>query len=276
MIRTRLLTILLVLVLGVTAKGAITDNLQAFYSLADVNDAHSTNHLTNVNTATFVSGKVGNCVDLELGSTQYLAIADNAAHSMADIDFMVWAWCKLESKPAAVMSAVAKFESGSNRREYMLSWNNTADRFQFVVSPDGTSTANGTVNADNLGAPALDTWYFVVAWHDAASNQVGIRVDNGTANTAAYSGGCSDRLGAFSIGSRSAGGLPWDGMIDEVGVKKSLLTSDEQTALYNGGSGFAYPFSSGSKLPIQIQHYSRKAIQQYLGLIKQTPFALAP
>ena len=32
-----------------------------------------------------------------------------------------------------------------------------------------------------------------------------------------------------------------DGLIDEVGVWSRLLTADEKTALYNSGSGLAYP-----------------------------------
>src|SRR4030095_13402698 len=76
---------------------ALTDNLQAFWELDNLNDAHSTNTLTNNGSATFVAGQVGNCVDLEQHSSQYLSIADNAALSMGNIDFTVCAWVRAES-----------------------------------------------------------------------------------------------------------------------------------------------------------------------------------
>lgn len=42
---------------------ALVDNLISYWSLADVNDAHGSNHLTNTNTVTFVTGKVGDAAN---------------------------------------------------------------------------------------------------------------------------------------------------------------------------------------------------------------------
>lgn len=194
-------------------------------------------------------GKVGNGRDLELDSSQFFSAADSAALSTGNIDFSIACWVNLESKPASIMSIVGKFASAnpSNGREYFLSWNNTADRFQFQVSTSGTA-ADATVSADVLGAPSTGTWYFIVAWHDSVNNVIGIQVNNGTANTAAHSAGLTNLTSAFQLGSRgnSTGSLFFDGVIDEVSFWKRILTTDEKTALYNSGSGIAYPFFTTS------------------------------
>jgi hypothetical protein len=57
-----------------------------------------------------------------------------------------------------------------------------------------------------------------------------------------HAGHVFDSTTAFQIGARGNGGLPFDGLIDEMGFWKRVLNSDEHAALYNNGSGFAYPF----------------------------------
>ena len=43
----------------------------------------------------------------------------------------------------------------------------------------------------------------------------------------------------------------WDGLIDEVGFWKRILTAQEKTNLYNAGAGLAYPLiESSGFLPI--------------------------
>lgn len=44
--------------------------------------------------------------------------------------------------------------------------------------------------------------------------------------------------------------LYFDGVLDEFGVWERTLTSDERTALYNGGAGLAYPFSTGQTITV--------------------------
>jgi hypothetical protein len=44
----------------------------------------------------------------------------------------------------------------------------------------------------------------------------------------------------FNIGRRQAGDFYTDGLIDQVGIWKRKLTSDEITYLYNSGNGRSY------------------------------------
>jgi hypothetical protein len=85
-----------------------------------------------------------------------------------------------------------------------------------------------------------------VAWHDSVGNTINIQVNNGTADSAAHNLGVFYGTAPFAIGARDAAAADyWDGLIDEVGFWKRVLTADERTTLYNGGNGLAYPFTVG-------------------------------
>ena len=228
---------------------ALIDNLQAFWELGEAsgtrNDSHSTNHLTDINTVGSAAGKVGTAADFEFDSSEYLSIADNAALSMGDIDFSIALWVYLESKPAADNYILCKYETGTNSREYaILRVNATptpADRFRFQVSLTGSSTLAG-VSATTFGAPALTTWYFIVAWHSAGANTLNIQINDGTVDSVSHTGGAFSGTAPFQLGAvkTTVAALFFDGMMDQVGVWKRVLTSDEKTFLYNSGNGRSY------------------------------------
>lgn len=174
-------------------------------------------------------------------NSEYLSIVDNAAISTGDIDFSFACWVYMDSAPAAQMGIIEKWDTGlTNQREYAFYWDNTSNRFVFVVSPDGTSSNNGSVITNNFGAPSTATNYFIVIWHDSVNNQLGIQVNNGTANTSSYSGGVFDSTSGLSIGAQTNPSTYWDGRISGVGFWKKVLSAAERTQLYNSGVGLAY------------------------------------
>lgn len=218
---------------------ALTDNLEAYLELSDLNDAHGANHLTNNNAATFVAGHVGNAVQLVRASEQSLNVADNPPLSAGNIDWSAAAWVKLASKPAGPMTVIAKYLTAGNNREYQLFWNNSDDRFHFNLSRDGTVTNLTPLTATSFGAPALDTWYFIVIWHDSVNDTINIQINNGAIDSVANVGGF-DGASPFEIGCHSSGADLWDGLIDQVGLWKRVLTAQERTDLYNSGAGLSY------------------------------------
>jgi hypothetical protein len=191
------------------------------------------------------TGKLGNARDFEAGDTEYFEVADNATVSVADVDFSIGGWVQLESDPAASVVIVAKGNAfASAAGEYVLYYTGGAtDRFRFSLS-NGTTIA--TVNANNFGAAATGTWYYVVAWNDSAADTINIQVNNGTADSAAHTGGCHDSTGAFRIGDETAGTRPWDGLIDEVEFTKRVIPASERTRRYNAGNGLAFPWSQAA------------------------------
>ena len=85
-----------------------------------------------------------------------------------------------------------------------------------------------------------------MAWHDAASNTTNIQVNDGTVDSVSHSGGVYNGTADFALGALFIGtpSYHFDGLVDEVGFWKRVLTSQERTDLYNSGSGLEYPFGS--------------------------------
>ena len=195
-------------------------------------DDYSTNNLTDNNTVTMQTGKVGNAAEFTAANSESLSIADNAALSVTG-SMSVAAWVYLASKPT-VGTIVCKGDlEAAASIEYALSYASGTDRFRFTA---GNGTSFVTVTASNFGAPSLDTWYYVVGWHETGVG-LSISVNNGTANTASHLVGIQNGAGAFRIGADGVGARYWNGRIDQPLVAKRLWTADERTFLYNAGSG---------------------------------------
>lgn len=221
----------------------LTDSIVAYWDLDEASgtrvDDPGANDLTDNNTVTSNTGLISNAAQFTAANSEYLSRSDNTDLSTGNIDFTFVAWAYLDSK-GANRSIVSKYSSSANR-EYNLYYGTTADRFIFEVSSDGTAVT--TVTANNLGIPAISTWYFVVAWHDAANDTLNIQVNNGTVDSVSYSAGVFDSTAPFMIGARN-GAMFWNGMLDEVGFWKRTLTAGERTQLYNSGAGCTYNFAA--------------------------------
>jgi hypothetical protein len=201
-------------------------------------DQVGTADLTDNNTVATGTGKVNSvCADFEDANSESLSVADSAPVSLGDIDWMIRCWVKLESKPG-LMAIVSKY--GGSYLEYLLYYNSGADRFTLLLR-DNIGSNIGSVNADNLGSPSTATWYLIHAWHSATSNEVGIAVNAGTANTASTTAAAIDQNEAFRIGANNSGVFYFDGLIDDVVLLKNyILDATERTEDYNGGTGIAF------------------------------------
>lgn len=176
-------------------------------------------------------------------NSEYLSIADNAALSMGDVAMDICGWVYADTLPSSgnTMGLVGKWASGN--LEYLLFLDNTAGtiRFKFSVRNTANSTTT-TVTASTFGTPSVSTFYFVHAYHDPTANTIGIQVNDGTADTAATSGGVRDSNAAFEIGRHTAGSY-YNGRLDEIGIWKhatTRLTTAQTTWLYNSGTGRSY------------------------------------
>ncbi len=219
---------------------AVITSLISYYPLdeasGDALDAHGANNLTETSgTIDSATGKVGNARDFELGDTEWFTKADNTDHSVSDIDFCLQAWIKPETVPSLNMGVVTK-DNISGNREYGL-YVGSDNKARFYVCASGTTVV--AVLANNAGVLSAGTWYHLVGWHDSVNNQIGIAVNDGTPDTASHTTGVQNGTGPFQIGAFN-GTLQFDGLIDEVGFWKRMLTSGERTWLYNSGNGRSY------------------------------------
>jgi hypothetical protein len=229
---------------------ALIDNLISYWKLdeasGDAVDAHGSNDLTdNATVGADASGVINGARDFEAGNSEYFSRADNADLSTGDVDFSFAAWVKFESLGGFPVIA-SKYGSGADR-EWFCFLNSTGGGGDGTLLFRVTDSVGGstTVSASTFGALSTGTWYHVVVWHDATANQIGISV-NDTANTAAHSTGLNNGAAVFALGLTAGGGGHFDGLMDEAGFWKRVLTSGDRTALYGAGSGIAYPFSGGA------------------------------
>ncbi len=113
------------------------------------------------------------------------------------------------------------------------------------VSSSGTAS-DGLVRATSFGAVDTATWYNVIAWHDTGDT-LGLSV-NLSVNTSSYASGLRSGSAPFMVGAisslisgNSSGATQFmNGRVDETGFWKKVLTADERSDLYNGGSPNSY------------------------------------
>jgi hypothetical protein len=218
---------------------AIIDNLSFDAELDEASgvavDSVSGNDLTDNNT---VGTNGSGWRDFEADNVEYFSHADIAALSTGDIDFTWEVWVQLESK-TNTRNIIRKWDGSGH--EYIIWFDptgalGTADRFGMVVLGSALQIAT----ANNFGSPSLNTPYQIIGKVDHTIKQVSIKINNGTADTATYSGTMTDTAAAFYLGHNPDGNDDWDGLMRRARFWKRKTTDDEDTWLYNSGAGRSY------------------------------------
>ena len=196
-------------------------------------DAHGGNDLGDLNAVSQAAGKLGNAAGFEAASEQSLGVGDNAALSMGNIDFTIAGWVRFDSLAGAGL--LGKWAGGS--LEYLVLFDGTNVRFH--VSNDATNN----VSVVNSASILANTWYFFVAWHDAASDTINLSINNNAAASSAHTTGVHNGGASLYLGRNEEGATYLNGRLDSVSIWKRLLTAAERTQLYNSGNGLDYPFN---------------------------------
>ncbi|MFN8370239.1 MAG: LamG domain-containing protein [Bacteriovoracaceae bacterium] len=211
----------------------LTTGLTAFWDMdensGDRIDSLGTNDLTDNNTVAATGGRVDNSAVFDSANSEYLSSITNSDLETGDIDFTLSFWVYLTDNSVST-PLINKW--GGTTDEFSVEWVNSGD-IRFKV---GTGTVNYSTSLNN------NTWYHIVAYHDATNNLIGISLNGGTATTAAHATGNSVGDSNFYIGRDSGGTTYFTGRIDAVGFWKKVLTSYERKVLYNSGSGRENPF----------------------------------
>lgn len=161
-------------------------------------------------------------------SSQYLSVADSTALSFNGTNFQIGARVYMTSK-SAIMVAVSKGQAASVAQEFAIWYDQSSDRLKFTVANGSTIY---TATATNLGAPLVNTWYWVVGSFNNTTKAVSITVDNGTANTTTATGNVPNSSNQLRIGADPVGKY-WNGRIDKVYGWKLIPSSSDNTAIYN-------------------------------------------
>jgi len=217
-------------------------------ALADIVDS-TVNRVTLTNNGGVLSGtgKIGNATRYDGTNDKYFEAPNSTLYDIGNEDFTIAIWVNLDTK-TSIQAIASKWNANLSQVGWLLFYRNDLDRFELAVSADGTTTVT-RVQADTLGAVSTGTWYFIVAKHEAGVG-LSISVNGGAEDTAAHTmgvfeGGQPFRFGILRDG---AGNLSnrFDGLIDETGMWRRLLTSGEITTMYNSTLGRTTPFASGT------------------------------
>lgn len=217
----------------------------AAWELDDLTDATGRgNTLTNNNSATFNTGKIGNAVYVASASSQYLSKASSADVEMGDIDFTIGCWAYATSLGATAKHIILG-KDASGQREYYLHAEDQGGgssnyRYSFAVFSGGVEK---TVIANTFGNIVAGVWNCIIVWWNASTQTLSISINDGGVDN--FSVGAD--LGAvgtaqFRIGSRQFSGFEnyWNGRIDAVHLWKRVLSPTERSEFYNSGNGIEF------------------------------------
>jgi hypothetical protein len=221
---------------------ALIDNLVAYYKLnaAGVTaDAHGANTLTNTNSVTTTTGKLGEAAVFTAASSQSLSA------TIAELD-------------AATQATIAGWFYRTSTGHFVSVGTRASgtQRFGILISTDGnvyfTCAAGVQTYIWCANTVAVDTWgHFAITYNMANANPAKSKAYiNGDLKTVTMVGGTTPSAlatnanqGPLYIG-RETGTLYSTGRIDEVGVWNRELTGTEVAQLYNAGYGMAYPLAA--------------------------------
>ncbi len=197
-------------------------------------DSIGVNDLSDNNTVGSASGKISTAARFVAGDADCLIRANNPTLQTGDISFSFSLWIYIEALIAGTI--FSKAEGDAN--EYIL-WliNGNQPRFQIMSGLD--SFYYSATWGANL---SLNTWYHLYLFHDAVNNQMGIRVNNGTAVVEPIPQGPRAGTDVFKVSGSAFSTNFYSGRVDEFGMFKRLFTDAEVTRIYNGGLGLGYPF----------------------------------
>lgn len=204
--------------------------------------------LTDTNTVLYTTGLRGNACDFEATNSEYLSISNTPLVPTGSSSRSITGWINLESLNTAYgYNVVLDYGTDSVNQEFNLLHSTqgtgatTDDRFFMDKYSSGVQ--------GDLQALSLATWYFTAITYNGTTIRWYL---NGTQVGSTSAGTINTASGDVSIGRRGAGAQNvgfFDGLIDEVSVFSTALSSSDITQLYNGGAPLAYsatPTSSAS------------------------------
>jgi len=226
----------------------LLNDLSAYWDLDETSgtrydSTENNNDLTEATVVGYATGIQGNAADFEESDSDYMYALTETSLEMNSTsqDFSISMWVKMESQNnyTGFLGKGDWTSSSWPDYAYQCMARPTVPRIQFSIG-DGTSSQGWLAPADSL---PNGEWHHIVFVGDAANDTMYIYLDAGTpsSNTGWTTSTYVETTYDFRMGMARPSQY-MDGLIDEVGFWKRVLTSAEISALYNGGSGITYPF----------------------------------
>lgn len=206
------------------------------------NDSHGVYHLTDNNTTPSADGITGLAASMTAASSEYLSRADNADLSIGDRSFEMNGWIYVTSLAAGRTVAQKGSAFSATLMEFQVSISTAGGITIYMGNGSGTPAAfkaNGTI--------LVNTWYNVRFGYNKATGNIFIDVNNSGIATASLAGTPRDTSADLRFGVTFTPGATeyMNGRMMWWRRWNRVLTSDEATWLYNGGSGRSYADVTG-------------------------------
>lgn len=235
----------------------ILTDLQSYWkmeeTLGQAFDSVGSNHLTELRGVVgfLPQGKIGNARRFNKAQDRCFTAPSNASLTVGDNAFTFVAWIKFEVTWTISQTIVEKLNTASSLYEYWLFYEYSAGHFTGTVYPTGAVGSAVSVIATNADPVLINPWYFVAFWHDPVANKIYIQVNDGIVHETTVSGGAFAGNSPFTLGGRYQSGASYgvDGLVDEIGFWRKVLTPSERISLYNSGFGKTYPFDAPDYVP---------------------------
>lgn len=217
---------------SVALRPTLDSGLVSYYPLSDTSDSVGSNTATNIGTATFTTGKIGNALTLN-GSSQALTVGTSllSAYSACTIA----SWFKLGATGAYQRIVSKTDDTTYNQLVRVTNGNKLAAHIS--TSSESTITGGTTLSSG--------VYYFGVVTYDGSNINLYLNgVSDATA--VAKTGSLKTSADIVSIGRDNQGATSeyFNGQIDEIGIWSRALTADEISQLYNSNRALAYPLTA--------------------------------
>jgi len=219
-------------------------NLVAWYRLDEASgnalDAHTgAYHLTQNGTVGTATGKVSGARSFDANSSNFLS-QSGSQFNFGNTTFYGAQWIYSGNTNTAIIHGVWDDGVGANRQWFLFQ---DASRYRFGITSDGLFGAGNGLTVAWGSNFAINTWHLVEFYHNAATDLIGIAVNNGAFVTGSFNKGIY--VGASTPyrvgrGANNSAPLAWNGRLDEVAIWSRMLTTDERATLWNSGNGIGY------------------------------------
>lgn len=230
----------------ISTHSTLPTGLKAFWEMEETSgtrtDSHGTNNLTDNNTVTTGTGKMGTySAKFTRANSESLSIADNAdVNPTSDVSFSCWV--KFTTTTSGQIRCFFGKDGGATTRGYAAWFINSAGthKLVFFVSQNGSTGEELQVTLGSTLSTGI--WYHVCGVWDASTSTVEFYVDGVSVGTATGTRtAIHDNAAAFYVGRfGNYSGDYTDAELDDLGLWHKTLTSSEVTDLYSSGSGLPY------------------------------------
>lgn len=194
-------------------------------------DTVGANHFTEqIAFSPSATGKISNAIN-GLGAGGYLTAANHSSLQVSG-DFTFSLWVKVINYQASMT-----FFSKGDYTFRIVSQTvppSTGTGFEFSIS-------TGPIAKVGSQYTSTPPWAHIVCWYDSSDQKVRLRIDDSITYVSPTSAALPTPTSfVLALLGNTGGGETVNGLVDEWGFWKRLLTAAEITALYNGGAGLPY------------------------------------